>query len=307
MPAPEAAPLETRVGRNFQAFGITLPSVHKSTHVRVCGHDPRTGLPIFGPEPTCPPSSSPQCLFVPGSMYACDWQVANDLSATYWGHIESLCEALCQAWSTWQSQATLTDVLVSYEIADGGRVTGPSMYTLIAGLKIKRPGTPSPEQLDLSQLLNALSQSFGSAWERYVLFMSVPKLAWYPTFSESASSASFPKAPSAVPNTVCPVSALTGSTLGPSASALGSSMAALAGGVQYGPQLAMAMGPAIAAVFSSWCSTTQVTNVIGTVAWIQLPSGPTTAQSPIGSSGGLKTGGGFTLAGNGTMAPGGFV
>ncbi|HSK00701.1 MAG TPA: hypothetical protein VK932_05645 [Kofleriaceae bacterium] len=232
-------------------------------------------------EKTTAPGAPP--LFQPASMnkYHTDAQKMHiDKVGKF---IDGICSAICSAWSTWQSAATMVGIMVNGPTASVGQVVGPPWTPLILAQGPKE--TPM-----LLKYTNVVANVLGTAWLSYTATIKVPGMPWYPAFAAMPS----PVAPP-TPNIPCPVVALTQVT----ASIMPDVMK-----MQMVGQLADPMAPFHDKLFEAicdgfdkcfkiWQTSTMVTNVLGTgpvptFAPPYVPVGP-------------------VVGGVGTMPPGGFV
>ena len=193
--------------------------------------------------------------------------------------LDAISDAICSAWATWQSTATLGGVLINGPTAMGGQIIGPPMTPLI----LARGPKATKQELSLS---TAVSNVIGTAWLSFTATVKVGGLPWYPAFAAFPG----PLAPP-TPNIPCPFAALIMVATPISASVLKSKMAAFAGaGTEI---LCGAIADAFEKSFHIWTVSTMVTNVLGTgpvptFAPPYVPVGP-------------------VVGGIGTMIPGGFV
>ena len=237
----------------------------------------------FKPEEkqTSPVAGAP--LFLPASMnkYHTDTQKMHQ--AKVGAFIDGMCDAICSAWSQWQSTASMAGIVINAVAAFGGKVVGPPLAPLILASAPKS----SPSELKYSQVISTV---IGNAWLQYTMAFTVKGMPWYPAFATMA----LPIAPP-TPNVPCPIVAISAGT-------------SLAGKNLMKPQMISQLGdpraPFHAELFDAicdafekcltlWETSTMVTNVIGvgpvpTFAPPYVPLGP-------------------VMGGTGTMLPGGFV
>lgn len=229
------------------------------------------------PDPTAPP------LFLPHSMNKYHTDVQKKMTNIVGSYIDGIVDAICSAWSTWQSSATMVGVLVNAVTASLGQVVGPPLTPLIMAQGPKK----SPAELKYT---NTIANVIGTGWLAYTATIKVPGLPWYPAFAAFPG----PLAPP-IPNIPCPVITLTQVTTTVSASAMKSQMIGMHGDpkAQYHKEIYDAVCDAFEKCFTIWQASTMVTNVLGT--------GPIpTFAPPVAPVGPV-------VAGMGTMTPGGFV
>lgn len=238
----------------------------------------------FKPEEksTTPAMAAPP-LFTAHSMNKYHTDVQKMLTAKIGGYIDGICDAICSAWSTWQSAATLVGVVVNAVTATGGQIVGPPLTPLILAQGPKA----NPSELKYT---NVIAQVIGTAWMSYTATIKVPGLPWYPAFAAFPS----PVAPP-TPNVPCPVATLTQVPVAVKAATMKPQMIGQLGDPQamYHKELFDCICDAFEKVHTSWQASTMVTNVLGTgpvptFAPPYVPVGP-------------------VVGGVGTMTPGGFV
>jgi hypothetical protein len=279
MPAPQASAMQQFARLKFTSFQIKVPQNWQNP-----SGDPDAkhyGDAFQASEKTTAPGAPP--LFQPASMnkYHTDTQKMHiDKVGKF---IDGICSAICSAWSTWQSAATMVGIMVNGPTASVGQVLGPPWTPLILAQGPKE--TPM-----LLKYTNVVANVLGTAWLSYTATIKVPGMPWYPAFAAMPS----PVAPP-TPNIPCPVVALTQVT----ASIMPDVMK-----MQMVGQLADPMAPFHDKLFEAicdgfdkcfkiWQTSTMVTNVLGTgpvptFAPPYVPVGP-------------------VVGGVGTMPPGGFV
>lgn len=202
-------------------------------------------------------------------------------SFDYLAFIDQISEAICSAWKTWQSTATLVGITINGVTATGGRVVGPPWQPLILA---KSPMTPPAMRLSQS-----VAAGLGGAWLQLTASMAVPGLLWYPAFAALPS----PVAPP-TPNIPTPVAALSMLPLVVSKGNLKASILATHPDASRADQnLYESLAEAFEQAFQLWKASTIVTNVLGTgpvptFAPPYVPVGP-------------------VVGGVGTMTPGGFI
>ncbi len=279
MPAPQASAMQQFARLKFTSFQIKVPQNWQNP-----SGDPDAkhyGDAFQASEKNTAPGAPP--LFQPASMnkYHTDTQKMHiDKVGKF---IDGICSAICSAWSTWQSAATMVGIMVNGPTASVGQVLGPPWTPLILAQGPKE--TPM-----LLKYTNVVANVLGTAWLSYTATIKVPGMPWYPAFAAMPS----PVAPP-TPNIPCPVVALTQVT----ASIMPDVMK-----MQMVGQLADPMAPFHDKLFEAicdgfdkcfkiWQTSTMVTNVLGTgpvptFAPPYVPVGP-------------------VVGGVGTMPPGGFV
>jgi hypothetical protein len=225
----------------------------------------------------------PPALFVAASNNKYHTDTAKKISDQFTAYIDGVCDAICSAWSQWQSMATMVGVMVNAVTASAGQVVGPPMGPLILASAPKA----TPQEIKYS---NAISNAINTGWLSYQSTIKVPGLPWYPAFAAMPS----PVAPP-TPNIPVPVIALTQVTTTVSKMMLKQSMIGLLADPMalHHQELFDAIADAFEKCFQTWQASTQVTNVLGT--------GPVPTFAPPFVPVGPVVGG------VGTMTPGGFV
>jgi hypothetical protein len=279
MPAPQAAQMQQLARLKFTSFNIKVPQNWQQP-----SGDPAAKHynDAFKPEEkTTAPGAPP--LFQPASMnkYHTDAQKMHiDKVGKF---IDGICSAICSAWSTWQSAATMVGVVIAGPTASVGQVVGPPWTPLIMAQGPKE--TPM-----LLKYTNAVANVLGPAWLAYTATIKVPGMPWYPAFAALPS----PIAPP-TPNIPCPVIALTQVTAPIMPDVMKGQMIGMLADpmAPFHDKLFEAICDAFDKCFKIWQASTMVTNVLGTgpvptFAPPYVPVGP-------------------VVGGVGTMTPGGFV
>lgn len=193
--------------------------------------------------------------------------------------LDGIIEAICSAWATWQTTASMVGVVINGPTAVGGHIVGPPLAPLILATG------PKARQQDL-KLTMAVADVVGTAWLSFTATVKVPGMPWYPSFVAFPG----PVAPP-TPNIPCPFAALTMVAVSVSASVLKSKMAGIAG--LGNESLCGAIGDAFEKSLNLWKVSTMVTNVMGTGP-IPTFAPPYVPVGPV-------------VGGVGTMVPGGFT
>lgn len=279
MPAPQASMMQQLTRLKFTSFNLKVPQNWQTPSGDPAGK--HYGDAFTPSEKATAPGMPP--LFQPASMnkYHTDAQKMHiDKIGSF---IDGICSAICSAWSTWQSAATLVGVLVNGPTASMGQVVGPPLTPLILAQGPKT--TPM-----LMKYTTTVANVIGTAWLSYTATIKVPGMPWYPAFAAFPS----PVAPP-MPNIPCPVIALTQVT----ASIMPATMKSQMVGMHADPmapfhqELFESICDGFDKCFKIWQPSTMVTNVLGTgpvptFAPPYVPVGP-------------------VVGGTGIMTPGGFV
>jgi hypothetical protein len=222
-------------------------------------------------------------LFLPQTMnkYCTDTQ--KKMNKLFGDYIDGICEAICSAWSTWQTAATMVGVVINAVTATGGQIVGPPLTPLILAQGPK--GTPQE-----MKYTNVIANVIGTAWLSFTATVKVTGMPWYPAFAAMPS----PVAPP-MPNIPCPFAALTQVPMSISSNVLKMQMVGQLGDPKalHHQELFESIADAFEKSYNLWKVSTMVTNVLGT--------GPVPTFAPPFVPVGPVVGG------VGTMTPGGFT
>jgi hypothetical protein len=122
VPAPQASMMKELAKLQFRAAGLVLP----------VNWQPPSGDPaprhyrdaFKSSELISVPQPVPPGLFMAASVnkYHCD--TAKEMSNKFQSFIDGICGAICSAWGTWQSSASMVGVVINAVTAVGGQVVG---------------------------------------------------------------------------------------------------------------------------------------------------------------------------------------
>lgn len=278
MPAPQSSVMKELAKLQFRTFAIKLATDWRQPQ----GEAGKQYTQAFKPSELAviPPVGR---LFIPASVnkYHCD--TVSEISTKFERYIDGICDAICQAWSTWQTAATLVSVMVNAVTASAGQVVGMPWMPIILGAA---PMT-TPQEIKYSK---AIAMTISNAWLQYTATIKVPGLPWYPAFAAFPG----PIAPP-MPNIPTPVAALTQVTAPVSKQLLKMQMIGNFGDPMalHHVQLFDCIADAFEKCFQVWQVSTQVTNVLGTGP-IPTFAPPVVPVGPV-------------VGGVGNMMPGGFV
>lgn len=279
MPAPQAAMVKNLAKLAFKAHAIKLPVDWKQP----TGEQGKQYVDAFKPsERFVPPD--PSKLFIPASPNKFHVDTVKSTSDKFEKYIDGICDAICSAWSTFQSSATIVGVVINAVTATGGQLVGPPLTPLILAQGPKS----SPAELKFTKTIATV---IGTQFLQWTSGVKVTGLPWYPAFAAFPS----PVAPP-TPNVPVPLVAIGSATMSTmEASLLKSQMVAQHGDpqAQHHQELFDCIAQAVGTVFKTWLASTQVTNVLGfgpvpTFAPPFVPVGP-------------------VVGGVGNMTPGGLV
>jgi hypothetical protein len=279
MPAPQAAMVKNLAKLAFKAHALQLPVKWQQPQ----GSAGKQYVDSFKPDERAVPVD-PSKLFIPASPNKYHVDTVKGISDKFEKYIDGVCEAICSAWSTFQSSATLVGVIIAGPVASGGQLVGPPLMPLILASAPKS----SANELKYSKTIATV---IGTQWTQWQTTVKVMGLPWYPAFAAFPS----PVAPP-MPNVPMPLAAI--GSVGMSmmeASLLKTQMVGQLGDpqAQHHQELFDCIAQAVSTTFKTWLPQTQVTNVLGT--------GPVPTFAPPFVPVGPVVGG------TGNMTPGGLV
>jgi len=230
------------------------------------------------PDMTVPPLFTAQST----NKYHTDQQ--KKLTEIFGGFIDSMCDAICATWQTWQSSATMVGLVITGPVGMGGMVQGPPWTPQI----MAQFPPKSPQQ---KKYIDVMANVIGTSWQTYQSSITSPGIPFWPMFAAWALAVA-PMTPNPAP---MPFMMLTQVAVPLGASMMKQQMVAQLGDpkAHYANELFDAITDAFEKCFQIWQTTTMITKVMGTgpvptFAPPYVPVGP-------------------VLGGVGTMAPGGFV
>ena len=279
MPAPQSSVMKNLARVKFMSFNLKVPSDWKEpSGDPAAAHYGRA----FKPEEKVTTPGMPP-LFQPASLnkYHTDAQkMHNDKIGSF---IDKTCDAICSAWSTWQSAATMVGVVINAVTATGGQIVGPPLTPLI----LAQGAVSTPMEMKYT---NVIAQVIGTSWLTFTGTVKVTGLPWYPAFAAVPS----PVAPP-MPNTPVPFAALMQVPVSISCNVMKMQMIGQLGDpmAPFHKELFESICDAFEKCYNLWKVSTMVTNVLGTgpvptFAPPYVPVGP-------------------VVGGVGTMTPGGFT
>lgn len=280
MPAPQASAMKQFARLKFSSFNLVAPPNWQQPQGEAGDHFREAFRPN---EMSTAPGIAVPPLFTPATPNRYHTDSQKMLTAKVGGFLDKTCEAICSAWSTWQSAASMVGIIINGPTASGGQVVGPPIGPLILAQGAKA----SPMELKYT---NAIANTIGTAWLSYTATIKVAAMPWYPAFVMVPS----PVAPPS-PNVPCPVAALTQVPVSLSPAIMKQQMMGMFADptAAYASNIFEAICDAFDKVFTIWKTSTMVTNVVGT--------GPVPTFAP------PYVPGGPVVGGVGTMPPGGFA
>jgi hypothetical protein len=277
MPAPQASIMQQLARTKFTSFNLKVPQNWQAP-----ADQDQYDRAFQASEKNTTPGTPP--LFQPASMnkYHTDSQKMH--IAKIGGFIDGICSAICSAWSTWQSTATMTGIMVAGPVASIGQIVGAPMQPQILASAPKA----TPMELKYS---NVIATVISTAWMTFTATVKIPGLPMFPMF------AAFPGPmvpPPGIPNPApLPFAALTQVPVSISTNVLKGQMVAQLADPKapFHAELFEAIANAFEQSYNTWKLSTTVTQVMGlgavaTFAPPLVPAGP--------------------VMGTATMLPGGF-
>lgn len=281
MPAPQSSHMQQLARQQFASFGLTLPVDWRTPsadpaadHYRRASSDLEhdAPLPVGGP-----------LLFQAATTNRYHTEAAQEISDRFIDYLDGICAAICSAWRSWHSAATLVGVNVNAVTAAGGTLLGPPWLPLILSAA---PMSTAQEACYSKAIATAVSDG----WQTYRASITLPGLPLFPAFAAFPG----PMAPP-TPNLPVPIIALTQVAVSFSKAALKAAMIANLGAPDalHHVELMDSVAEACAKCFQTWQIATQVTNLLGTgpiptfnPPWVLV--GPVVGGTAIMAAGGLQ-------------------
>jgi hypothetical protein len=199
-------------------------------------------------------------------------------------YMDGVVTAICSAWSTWQSSATMVGVVINAVTAMGGQIVGVPLTPLILASAPKN----TPNEIKYSTVIATV---IGTAWLSFTATVKIPGLPFYPAYAAVPS----PMAPP-VPNTPVPFAALTQVPTSISTSVMKPQMIAQLGDPQapLHKELFESICDAFEKSYNLWKVSTQVMNVMPTLAPVPTFAPPYVPVGPVVGGVAIMLPGGFT-------------
>lgn len=250
MPAPQPTLMKQAARLKFASFGLTVPTNWQQPQGEDAEH---FGQAFKDSEKSTAPAVGSPPLFRPASLnkYHTDSQKMHH--AKFGEFIDGIVDAICNAWSTWQSSASMTGIMVNAASASLGQVIGPPWTPFIMAQGPKS----TPMQLKYT---TAIANVLGPAWMTYSSALKVPGLPWYPGFVMFPS----PVAPP-TPNVPTPIATLTQVKASLVPALMKQQMVAQLADPRapFHSELFESICDAFDKMFTIWMTSTMVTNVLG--------------------------------------------
>jgi len=281
MPAPQSAMVKQLARAKFSSFGLRVPQNWQTP-----SGDPAAshyGDAFPADQKATQPDTSVPPLFMPASMNKYHTDAQKMHNGKVGSFIDGICDAICSAWSTWQTAASMVGIMVNGPTASLGQIVGPPLTPLILAQGPKS----SPMEMKYTTVI---ANVIGTAWLSFTATVKVPGMPWYPMFAVCPS----PVAPP-TPNIPCPFAALTQVPVSISTNVLKMQMVGQLGDPQapFHQELFESIANAFEQTYNTWKATTMVTNVLGTGP-VPTFAPPYVPMGPV-------------VGGVATMAPGGFT
>jgi hypothetical protein len=262
----------------FTSFNLKVPTNWKQPQ----GEDAEHFSQAFkASEKTSTPGMPP--LFQPASLNKYHTDTQKMLIAKIGGFIDKTCDAICSAWSTWHTSASMAGIVINAVSATGGQMVGPPLAPIIMAQGAK--GSPM-EMKYTSAIANIVS----TAWQLYTASIKIPGLPFYPAFALFPLAVAPP-----TPNVPFPLAALTQVTVPISAQIMKNQMVGMLADptAPFHKELFESICDAFDKMFQVYQKTTMVTMVLGTgpvptFAPPLVPAGPVVGGVGVMAPGGLK-------------------
>jgi hypothetical protein len=276
MPAPQAPVMQQLARAKFMSFSLKAPANWKTPE-----NQEHYGDAFTATEKNTTPGMPP--LFQPASLNKYHTDAQKMHIAKIGAFIDGICSAICSAWATWQSTATMTGVIINAVTASMGQIVAAPLMPLIMASAPKT--TPM-----LLKYSNVVANVISTGWMTFTATVKIPGLPFYPAFAAFPG----PVAPP-MPNVPVPFAMLTQVPVSISTNVLKAQMMAQLGDpmAPFHAQLFESIATAFEQCYNLWKVSTMVTNVMG-MGPIPTFAPPIVPVGPV-------------VMGMGTMIPGGFV
>ncbi len=279
MPAPQASMMKQLCRLQYSTNGLKMPDQWTApSGDPAAAHYAKDYVQKPGsPDTTVPP------LYMAASMTKDHTDTQKKITSVIGTYLDGIVTAICSAWSTWQSAATLVGVTIAGPVAAAGQVVGPPLMPLIMA---EGPKSTPMELKYTTTIANVINTS----WLTYTAGIKVPGLPWYPAFAAFPGPVTPP-----TPNIPCPVITISTAAAAVAGAAMKGQMIGMHGDpmAQWHKEIFDAVTDAFEKCHKIWEASTMVTNVLGT--------GPVPSFAP------PYVPVGPVVGGVGTMTPGGFT
>lgn len=273
MPAPQASMMQQLARQKFTSFGITVPVGWRDPSGKAAEHYSKA---FKDSEKSTAPGAPP--LFQAASLNKYHTDTQKMLIAKFGSFIDGMCSALCSAWSTWQSSATMAGVVITGPVVSVGQLIGPPLMPLIMASAPKA----TPAELKYS---TTIANVISTGW---LAFTATIKISGFPAFP-AYSALPTPVAPP-MPHPPIPFASLVQVPTTITAAILKAQKIAMHGEpmAPHSKELFESIAYAFEQTYNMWKGTTMVTNLLAIA----------TGGTPISP---------LPAVGTATMPPGGLV
>ncbi len=281
MPAPQASALKQKIRDKFTSFSIKIPQEWQTPSGDPAGKHYNDAFTAS--EKSTSPGSPALFQAASANKYHTDAQKMH--VAKIGAFIDDISSAICTAWSTWQSTATMPGIVINGPIASGGAFV-PIPWTPI----ILASGPVSTPQL--AKYTTVVASVLGTAWATYTTSIKLGAAKLFPLFS-AWTLAVAPPQPNAVPCKLMDTSSVISVDAGLMAPALKAQMVGQLGDPQapFHKELFEAIATGFKEVFDEWKRSTEFKvmggGAVPTWAPPYVPAGPVVAGVGVIPPGGV--------------------
>ena len=192
--------------------------------------------------------------------------------------IDGTCDAICSAWSQWQTAATMLGIVVTGPMASVGQIVGPPLTPLILST------APKATQNEM-KYSSVISSVIGTAWLTFTATVKIAGLPFWPAYAAVPT----PVAPP-MPNVAFPFAALIQVPVSISCTVMKMQMIAQLGDpmAPFNKELFESICDAFEKCYTTWKVSTMVNNVMA----IATGGTPITPIPAVGTA--MMAPGGFT-------------
>ena len=173
MPPPSTDSMKKLARQRFRDFGLVLPMDWRAPRGSAASQHFQNA---FDPEEHDVKPEPAECLFRSATRNKLHVAAAVDISELIGEFLDGICVAVCKAWSTWQSQATMSEIIVNGPIASGGRLSGPGWADVI------RQHAPKAHAIQ-QRYSETIAKVLGQSWQQYEATVKMPSLPLFPSLA----------------------------------------------------------------------------------------------------------------------------
>jgi hypothetical protein len=253
MPAPQSAMMKQFARLKFSSFSLRVPDQWKQPSGDPAAQHYSDAF-TAAEKATMPDMTMPPLFTaVSANKYHTDTQKM--LTSKFGTFIDGMCDAICSAWSQWQSTATMVGMVVAGPLVTGGQILPIPILPMILASAPKN----TPQNLLYS---TTIATVLNTAWTAYTASI---KLAAFPAFPSYALNPPGPAVPVPnVPISLAPANPLVVQvSVGLQTAALKGQMIAQHGDppAQYMKELYEAISEAVSQCFMTWQMSTTLQNL----------------------------------------------